>query len=78
MKYFAITKKLREAEPDSLDMALMCALSILTCDRGVPMPRSAVKKLYAIQVRILTFNLRRRLIYRQGINAPRTGGTTWF
>lgn len=58
MKYFAITKKLREAEPDSLDMALMCALSILTCDRGVPMPRSAVKKLYAIQVRLLTFNLR--------------------
>lgn len=52
MKYFAITKKLREAEPDSLDMALMCALSILTCDRGVPMPRSAVKKLYAIQVKI--------------------------
>ena len=51
MKYFAITKKLREAEPDSLDMALMCALSILTCDRGVPMPRSAVKKLYAIQVK---------------------------
>ena len=55
MKYFAITKKLREAEPDSLDMALMCALSILTCDRGVPMPRSAVKKLYAIQVRLSTF-----------------------
>ena len=52
MKYFAITKKLREAEPDSLDMALMCALSILTCDRGVPMPRSAVKKLYAIQVKM--------------------------
>jgi len=49
LEYFEVTKKILATGADSTDLALLSALSVLTCDRGVPLTRKEAKAVYKFQ-----------------------------
>ena len=44
-----MTKKVVATGADSTDLALLSALSVLTCDRGVPLSKKEAKAIYKVQ-----------------------------
>lgn len=44
-----MTKKIVATGADSTDLALLSALSVLTCDRGVPLTKKEAKAVYKVQ-----------------------------
>ena len=49
MQYYRVTRKLKALNPDSQDLALLSALAVLTCDRGVPIPPDQAALIYRLQ-----------------------------
>lgn len=52
MQYYQVTRKLKALNPDSADLALLSALSVLTCDRGVPISPGQAALIYRLQEHI--------------------------
>ena len=57
MQYYQVTRKLKALNPDSQDLALLSALAVLTCDRGVPISPSQSAVIYRLQEWGLIFTL---------------------
>lgn len=49
MQYYEVTRKLKALNPDSQDLALLSALAVLTCDRGVPISPTKSAVIYRLQ-----------------------------
>ena len=49
MQYYEVTRKLKALNPDSQDLALLSALAVLTCDRGVPISPNKSAVIYRLQ-----------------------------